>query len=104
METFIKAISAKIAGEAGNTEYVCPFAYRLARTRDNNPADKTAGELVIRDGISERIAEDQIDNGDIGSGNKILHLLQRWDIQDAALAVTRVNGGFAMAEILGIRR
>lgn len=48
--------------------------------------------------------EGGFDNGDVGSGDKLLYLLQKWDIQDAVLAVTRIDGGFAMAEIMGIRR
>lgn len=48
--------------------------------------------------------EHAYDNGDVGSGDKLLYLLQKWDIRNAVLAVTRIDGGFAQAEILGIRR
>lgn len=48
--------------------------------------------------------EGRFDNGDVGSGDKLLYLLQKWDIRNSVLAVTRIDGGFAQAEILGIRR
>ncbi|CAN0075784.1 unnamed protein product, partial [Sphacelaria rigidula] len=48
--------------------------------------------------------EGSCDNGDVGSGEKLLYLLQKWNIWNTVLAVTRIDGGFVQAEILGIRR
>ncbi|CAN0026333.1 unnamed protein product, partial [Laminaria digitata] len=48
--------------------------------------------------------EGYCDNGDVGSGEKLLYLLQKWDIRDRVLVVTRINGGFVRAELLGVRR
>lgn len=44
------------------------------------------------------------DNGDVGSGEKLLHLLQKWDVRHRVLMVTRIDGGFMKAELMGIRR
>ncbi|CAM9398651.1 unnamed protein product, partial [Hapterophycus canaliculatus] len=48
--------------------------------------------------------EGYCDNGDVGSGEKLLHLLQKWDVRHRVLMVTRIDGGFMRADLMGIRR
>ena len=50
------------------------------------------------------------DAGDVGAGEKLLHLLQRWDVKNVVLVVTRHDsdslhgGGFLASEKLGVQR
>lgn len=48
------------------------------------------------------------DHGDLGAGEKLLHLLSRWDVRNVVLVVTRHNSGkhgtFLGSEKLGIQR
>ena len=95
-------------------EYVCPFAYRLAcaggrhsapQQSDENPAAaEAAGATAAAVPPENDDKESYCDNGDVGSGEKLLYLLQKWDIRDRVLVVTRINGGFVKAELLGVRR
>lgn len=104
-ETVRRAISSRVAGEAGCAEHVCPFAYRVARARGKGEGgDPTRDEVPPGVGAASDVVEGAVDDGDVGTGEKLLHLLRRWDTKDTVLAVTRINGGFAMAEILGVRR
>ena len=104
-----KAVSSQIAQEAGFSEYVCPFAFRLscnevlkaprrleALPREAPVADDESTGDVTQEGFC--------DNGDVGSGEKLLYLLQRRGLRHIVLVVSRINGGFMMAELLGIRR
>ena len=55
-------------------------------------------------------AEGSDDAGDVGAGEKLLHLLQRWDVKNVVLVVTRHDsdslhgGGFLASEKLGVQR
>lgn len=106
-------MSTHIAQEAGFARFVCPFAYRLAC--GNGVAGTVSHECdhqtpsvngIPTNGDKGMVAktEGRSDNGDVGSGDKLLHLLQKWDIQNTVLTVTRIDGGFVMAELLGVRR
>lgn len=97
-------MSAEIARQAGLAPFVCPFAYRFTKNAGKkHVTHREGGKMDMRDD-QEHELEGQVDDGDAGSGEKLLYLLQRRGVRDAVLAVTRINGGFAMAEILGIRR
>lgn len=64
------------------------------------------GAFVCDSGAAKgtRIFEGFCDNGDVGSGEKLLYLLQKLDIRNRVLVVTRIDQGFVAAELLGIRR
>lgn len=112
-----EAVSTMTEREAAPSEFVGPFAYRLACVGEGGGArpprnigeddnkkrhapEKDHDDAVT--GSSEQ--EGYCDNGDVGSGEKLLHLLQKWDVRRRVLMVTRINGGFMMAELLGVRR
>lgn len=97
-----EAVSAQIQCEAAFSEFVCPFAYRLACLRGPDPRVGNDRSPAVAPDTEEE--EGFCDNGDIGSGEKLLYLLQKWDVRHRVLVVTRINGGFMMAELLGIRR
>lgn len=99
-------ICAATEHEAGFSDFVGPFAYRLAcvrkgaRRSPRNLGDRNRGP---EDDKSDS-EEGYCDNGDVGSGEKLLHLLQKWDVRNRVLMVTRIDGGFMMAELMGVRR
>lgn len=101
-----EGVSAMIEQEAGFSEFVGPFAYRLevaepwALRSPRNLGDRN-NRGPEDDNDSE---EGYCDNGDVGSGEKLLHLLRKWDVRHRVLMVTRINGGFMMAELMGVRR
>eukprot|EP00903_Cladosiphon_okamuranus_P010460 g9896.t1 len=93
--------------DAGFSDFVGPFAYRLAcvgqgaQRSPRNLGDRSRGP---EDDSSNESEEGFCDNGDVGSGEKLLHLLQKWDVRHRMLMVTRIDGGFMMAELMGVRR
>lgn len=102
------AVSATTEHEAGFSHFVGPFAYRLAcvgHGRERSPRNLDDGSRGPEDDSSSDDSEEGFcDNGDVGSGEKLLHLLQKWDVRNRVLMVTRIDGGFMMAELMGIRR
>lgn len=106
-----EAVSAQTAREAGLSGFVCPFAFRLGCV-DNKTPDSSNGDRVDEEGGAAREARGSIndddegycDNGDVGAGEKLLCLLQKWDVRRRVLVVTRIDGGFVLAELLGVRR
>lgn len=104
-----RAVSSQIAKEAGLREYVCPFAFRLScggtqktPLRLEEPPTEKQGHESITD---EAVQEGFCDNDDVGSGERLLYLLQNWNVEHGVVVVvSRINGGFMMAELLGIRR
>lgn len=112
-QAVFKSVSEQTERDAAFSEFVCPFAYRIARAggrcsaaqSDGSPA--AAATVAAPAGASPGNHNDEegyCDNGDVGSGEKLLYLLQKWDIWDRVLVVTRINGGFVKAELLGVRR
>lgn len=109
----MKAVSAAVCAttehDAGFSDFVGPFAYRLACVGHGNGAQRSPRNLGDRscgpeDDNSSDSDEGFCDNGDVGSGEKLLHLLQKWDVRHRVLMVTRIDGGFIMAELMGVRR
>ena len=109
-----KSVSEQTERDAGYSEFVCPFAYRIARAGGRRSAAQSDGSPAAAAATVPAPAgaspgnrngeEGYCDNGDVGSGEKLLYLLQKWDIWDRVLVVTRINGGFVKAELLGVRR
>lgn len=110
-----EAVSATTKREAASSEFVGPFAYRLACVGGSSARRQSPRKLDDDDDDNLRRAPDQddagtsseegyCDNGDVGSGEKLLYLLQKWDVRHRVLMVTRINGGFMMAELMGVRR
>lgn len=101
----VEAVSATTEHEAGFSDFVGPFAYRLACV--GHGAQRSPRNLDDRDRGPEDDSDSEegyCDNGDVGSGEKLLHLLQKWDVRHRVLMVTRIDGGFVMAELMGVRR
>lgn len=115
------AVSATTEHEAGFSHFVGPFAYRLARgvghgqqrppppPRNLNLGGRSRGPEDDNNNHNSDDDDDDSeegfrDNGDVGSGEKLLHLLQKWDVRNRVLMVTRIDGGFMMAELMGVRR
>lgn len=110
-----EAISAEMERDVGFAGHVCPFAYRLGCVEgDESQAGRGVGS---ENKLPEAVGPDNgngsagngreegfCDKGDVGSGEKLLYLLQKWDVRHRVLLVTRIDGGFAMAELLGVRR
>ena len=105
-----KSVSEQTERDTAFSEFVCPFAYRIARAggcRSEAQSDGSQAAAAAAAAASPENGGDEEgygDNGDVGSGEKLLYLLQKWDIRDRVLVVTRINGGFARAELLGVRR
>lgn len=109
-----RAVSSQIAQEAGLSEYVCPFAFRLScdgahkkplRLEEPSTEKQAHGSTGDESITDEAAQEGFCDNGDVGSGERLLYLLQNWDVKHGVvLVVSRINGGFMMAELLGLRR
>lgn len=104
-------MSAQAKHDAGFAGFVCPFAYRLACVeRQNSRGDDDSSQAAMSYSYNGMGAETTnkeegfCDNGDVGSGEKLLYLLQKWDVRHRVLVVTRIDGGFMRAELLGIRR
>lgn len=94
-----------IERDAAFSDFVSPFAYRLARVRGASAqAPRNIGDRSRPPENDADAEEGFCDNGDVGSGEKLLHLLQKWDVRQRVLIVTRINGGFMWAELMGIRR
>lgn len=106
-----KAMFTQTAREAGLSGFVCPFAFRLGSVDSKTP-ESSNRDQVGEEGGTAREARGSInddnegyyDNGDVGAGEKLLCLLQKWDVRRRVLVVTRIDGGFVMAELLGVRR
>lgn len=99
-------VSATTEQEAGFSDFVGPFAYRLAcvgHGAQRSPRNLGNGNRGPEEDNSDG-QEGYCDNGDVGSGEKLLHLLQKWDVRNRMLMVTRIDGGFMMAELMGVRR
>lgn len=100
-----EAVSAMIERDAAFSDFVSPFAFRLAHVRGARAqAPKNIGDSSRAPKNNADAEEGFCDNGDVGSGEKLLHLLQKWDVRQRVLIVTRINGGFMWAELMGIRR
>lgn len=99
-------MSIQIEHEAGLSEFVCPFAYRLECAGGQEPVGLRSRKATGPDNDGEGGCEEggYCDNGDVGSGEKLLYLLQKWDVRHKVLVVTRIDRGFLKAELLGIRR
>jgi len=100
-----EAVSTSAAREAALSEFVGPFAYRLlcvGQGLQQSPRNIGDHNQAPRDDSNSQ--EGFCDNGDVGSGEKLLALLQKWDVRQRVLMVTRIDGGFMMAELLGARR
>ncbi|CAM9173571.1 unnamed protein product, partial [Ectocarpus sp. 12 AP-2014] len=94
-----------IERDAAFSDFVSPFAFRLAHVRGaRTQASKNVGDISRAPKNNADAEEGFCDNGDVGSGEKLLHLLQKWDVRQRVLIVTRINGGFMWAELMGIRR
>lgn len=99
------AVSTTTEQAAALSEFVGPFAYRLrcvAEGARQSPRDIGDHNRVPEDDFNSQ--EGFCDNGDVGSGEKLLALLQKWDVRQRVLMVTRIDGGFMRAELLGVRR
>ena len=68
-----------------------PYAYRLAGGAPGAPP--------------EGAREGRDDGGDVGVGDKLLHLLTQWDVENVVLVVTRDDSkSIVGGEALGVRR
>ena len=79
-----------------------PCAYRLAinaaagSTSENNDKSIGGGDDYLRkggDGEEATILEGRSDGNDPGVGDKLLYLLQRWEVQNVVLVVTSWDDG-----------
>ncbi|CAM9147156.1 unnamed protein product, partial [Chrysoparadoxa australica] len=69
---------------------VYPFAYRVGAGQDYQDQE------CVKEGYSEY--------GDPGVGEKLLHLLQRRELQNVAVVATRLDAGFQQVQLAGVRR
>lgn len=107
-----EVVSATTERLAALSDFVGPFAYRLAcaggggarRQSPRNIGEVSNCSRPKEEDCGTSSEEGYCDNGDVGSGEKLLHLLQKWDVRHRVLIVTRINGGFVMAELMGVRR
>ncbi len=100
-----EAVSTTTEREAASSEYVGPFAYRLQCVGQGlQQSPRNIGDHNRTSDDDSNSQEGFCDNGDVGSGEKLLALLQKWDVRQRVLMVTRIDGGFMMAELLGVRR
>ena len=71
-----------------------PYAFRIQHGASYGPGDDV--DVVLSPQMVQQepnFLEDSDDVGETGTGDKLLHLLQRWDIQNAVLIVTRHDTG-----------
>lgn len=100
-----EAVSTTTEREAASAEFVGPFAYRLQCVgQGRQQSARNMGDHNRASDDDSNSQEGFCDNGDVGSGEKLLALLQKWDVRQRVLIVTRIDGGFMMAELLGVRR
>ena len=94
-----KSVSEQTERDTAFSEFVCPFAYRIARAggcrseaqSDGSPTAAAAAAAASPENGGDE--EGYGDNGDVGSGEKLLYLLQKWDIRDRAWWLRASTGG-----------